>query len=250
MCAKIIAIANHKGGVGKSTTTACLAAALVKQGYKVLAVDLDAQQNLTFMLTGNEDPEVSVYDALVRKAALPIVDAAGGVKLVPASLDLARVEIDLSQTMARERKLSMLLKGVADGFDYILIDCPPSLGIITTNALVAADELYIPLTAEGLPMKGIAMLEDVVGEVKALVNPALKIGGIIFTRYNNRRLNKEVEQVVKARFGDLVFNTKIRENITLAEMALSGQTIFEYDSHSAGALDYTGLAQEVIARHS
>lgn len=249
MKANIIAIANHKGGVGKSTTAACLGAALVRSGFKVLLVDLDAQQNLTFMLTGNDEPESSVYDALVRNASLPVVDAFGGLKLVPASLDLARAEIDLAQSMARERKLAILLEGVASKYDYIIIDCPPSLGIITTNALVAADELYIPLTAEALPMKGLAMLEEVVGEVKKYVNGHLKIGGIIFTRYNNRRLNKEVEKQVKARYQDLVFDAKIRENITLAEMPLYGQTIFEYDSKSAGATDYEALAEEVIARH-
>lgn len=249
MKARIIALANHKGGVGKSTTTACLGAALVRLGHKVLVVDLDAQQNLTFMMTGNEEHDQSIYDALVKKAPLPIVEGHGGVDVVPASLDLARVDIDLFTVIAKERKLEMLLCEVAEDYDYILIDCPPSLGTIVTNALVAADELYIPLTAEALPLKGLAMLEDVVKEVKQLVNPRLRIGGVIFTRYNKRRLNNEVVKIVKESYGDAVFNTKIRENITVAEMPLTGQTIYEYDPESAAAADYNSLAEEIIERH-
>lgn len=248
MKAKIIAIANHKGGVGKSTTTACLGAALTRHGYKVLVVDLDAQQNLTYMMTGCDEPEVSIYDALVKKAPLPIIEGHGGVDVVPASLELARIDIDLFSTIAKERKLELLLKGVAEEYDYILIDCPPSLGTIVTNALVAADELYIPLTAEALPLKGLAMLEEVVKEVTQLVNPRLRIGGVIFTRYNSRRLNKDVVNIVKSTYGDAVFNTKIRENITVAEVPLTGQTIYEYDPDSAAAQDYNSLAEEIIER--
>lgn len=248
MKAKIIAIANHKGGVGKSTTAACLGAALVKRGKKVLAVDLDAQQNLTYMLTGNDDPEISIYDALIKRVPLPIVTGFGGVDLVPASLELARAEIDLTSVVARERRLTLLLQTVVDKYDYILIDCPPSLGTITTNALVAASEILIPLTAEALPLKGLSMLHEVVDEVRQMVNPDLKVGGVLFTRYNNRRLNKAVEAKVKEVYGDIVFSSKIRENITVAEVPMSGQTIFEYDSNSAGASDYLALADEVLSR--
>lgn len=248
MSAKIITIANHKGGVGKTTSTATLGVALALKGQRVLLIDLDAQQNLSFTLTQNEDPESSIYDALVNDAPLPIVRIRENLDLVPASLELARAEIDMATKIAREGILRTLLDDCADQYDYVLIDCPPALGIITTNALVASSELYIPLTAEALPLKGLTMLDDVVREVRRRVNPNLSLGGVFFTRYNNRRLNKEVVSQIEQRYGDKVFKTKIRENISLAEMPLSGQSIFEYDPRSNGAADYMALAEEVLAR--
>ena len=153
-----IAIGNQKGGVGKTTSTACIGAALALQGRRVLLIDLDAQQNLTFTLTQNEDPETSIYDTLVKDQPLPIVSIRENLDLVPASLDLARAEIDMATMMAREGILKSYLDEQKKKYDYILMDCSPSLGIVTTNALVAADKLYIPLTAEALPLKGLTML--------------------------------------------------------------------------------------------
>lgn len=248
MKAKVITIANHKGGVGKTTSTASLGVALSILGNRVLLIDLDAQQNLSFTLTKNEDPDASVYDTLVKDTDLPVVNVREKVDLVPASLDLARAEIDMATKIAREGILKAALEEHIENYDYILIDCPPSLGIVTTNALVASDELYIPLTAEALPLKGMTMLDDVVREVKKRVNPNLSLGGVFFTRYNNRNLNKEVVKMIEERYGNLVFRTKIRENIALAEMPLSGQSIFEYDPKSNGAIDYMNLAKELIAR--
>ena len=244
----IITIANHKGGVGKTTSTASIGDALAILGKRVLLIDLDAQQNLTFTLTQNEEPETSVYDALVKDTPLPIVNVRENLDLVPASLELARAEIDMATKIAREGILKSLLEDYRGKYDYILIDCPPSLGIVTTNALVASDRLYIPLTAEALPMKGLAMLDDVVGEVRKRVNPSLELGGVFFTRFNNRNLNKEVVKKIESRYEDKVFETKIRENIALAEMPLSGQSIFEYDPKSNGATDYMALTQEIIKR--
>ena len=234
-----IAIGNQKGGVGKTTSTACIGAALALRGKRVLLIDLDAQQNLTFTLTQNEDPETNIYDTLVKDQPLP---------LVPASLDLARAEIDMATMMAREGILKSCLDEQKEKYDYILMDCSPSLGIVTTNALVAADKLYIPLTAEALPLKGLTMLDDIVREVKRRVNPTLELGGVFFTRFNNRKLNKEVISMVEKRYGEKVFQTKIRENIAIAEMPLSGQTIFEYDPKSNGAADYRILTDEIISR--
>lgn len=243
-----IAISNQKGGVGKTSSTACIGAALALQGKRILLVDLDAQQNLTFTLTQNEDPETSIYDALVKDKPLPIVPIRKNLDLVPASLDLARAEIDMATMMAREGILKSHLDGQKEKYDYILMDCSPSLGIVTTNALVAADKLYIPLTAEALPLKGLTMLDDIVSEVKRRVNPKLELGGVFFTRFNNRKLNKEVMNMVKNRYGDKVFQTKIRENIAIAEIPLSGQTLFEYDPKSNGAADYKTLTEEIISR--
>ena len=219
-----IAIGNQKGGVGKTTSTACIGAALALQGKRVLLIDLDAQQNLTFTLTQNEDPETSIYDTLVKDQPLPIISIRENLDLVPASLDLARAEIDMATMMAREGILKSYLDEQKEKYDYILMDCSPSLGIVTTNALVAADKLYIPLTAEALPLKGLTMLDDIVREVKRRVNPTLELDG------------------------EKVFQTKIRENIAIAEMPLSGQTIFEYDPKSNGAADYRTLTDEIISR--
>lgn len=249
MKANIIAIANYKGGVGKTSSVGCIGAALALAGKRVLLIDLDAQQNLTFMMSGQEDPDVSVYDALVKDVPLPIVTVRENLDLVPASLELARAEIDLATKLAREAILRTLLEEHVDRYDYIIIDCPPSLGIITTNALVAADQLYIPLTAEALPLKGLRMLDDVVNEVKRRVNPRLELGGVFFTRFNNRRLNKDVADMISSRYGEKVFKTKIRENIAVAEMPLSGKTIFEYDPRCNGAADYKALTQEILDRN-
>ena len=248
MKAKVISIANHKGGVGKTTSTASIGCGLALRGKRVLLIDLDAQQNLSFTLTQNEDPDLSVYDALVKDVALPVVQVKDNVDLVPASLELARAEIDMATKIAREGILRSLLEDHLEKYDYVLIDCPPSLGIVTTNALVASDELYIPLTAEALPLKGLTMLDDVVSEVRKRVNPKLELGAVFFTRYNNRKLNKEVVRMIQDRYGDKVFKTRIRENIALAEMPLSGQSIFEYDGKSNGARDYLSLVDEIIGR--
>ncbi len=250
MCAKIITIANHKGGVGKTTSTASIGSALAMLRKKVLLIDLDAQQNLSFTLTQDEDPVRSVYHALVKDEPLPIVKVGKNLDLVPASLELARAEIDMATKIAREGILKSLLEDHVGNYDYVIIDCPPSLGIITTNALVASDELFIPLTAEALPLKGLTMLDDVVNEVRKRVNPNLSLGGVFFTRYNSRKkLNKDIVANIEKRYGDKVFKTKIRENIALAEMPLSGQSIFEYDPKSNGAIDYMELAKEILKRN-
>lgn len=244
--ARRIAIANHKGGVGKTTSVASIGAALARKGKKVLLLDLDAQENLTFMLIGDRETESSVYDAITKNAPLPVVRVSENLDLVPSSLELARLEADLSTRPMREGLLRDLVAEIAEGYDYIFFDCPPSLGIITTNALVAATELFIPLTAEILPLKGMAMLDEVVAEIRRSRNRSLRLSGVFFTRYNNRRLNKGIVEAISSRYSSAVFGTKIRENIAVAEAAGAGGNIFDYDPTSNGAQDYAALADEIL----
>lgn len=247
--AKVIAIANHKGGVGKTTTAAAIGQAIARNKQKVLLVDLDAQANLTSFFVDEEQVDKSIYDAMVgRIKHLPTIEAGTGLRVVPSSLDLAAAETDLASRLAREKILSNLIEPVKDQYDYIILDCPPSLGIITTNALAAADDLYIPLTAEALPLKGLKMLEEIVEAIRNSINGRLSITGVIITRYNNRKLNKAVLDAIKARYGDRVFNTKIRENIAIAEAPLYGESIFDYDPNCNGAKDYDALAKEILNR--
>lgn len=250
--AHIIAFANHKGGVGKTTSVANIGAALNQKGQRVLLVDLDAQQNLTSCFLPDEKVEaleVSVYDALVGKAPLPVIPLKDGLSIVPSGIELARAEIDLSQKLAREQLLKRLLKPMAEEYDFILLDCPPSLGIITTNALTAAEALYIPLTAEALPMKGLQMLEAVVEEVKDSINPTLSLSGVFITRYNTRKsLNQIVLETIERKYGSVVFSTKIRENVAVAEAPLTQQPICDYSPRSKGAEDYENLTMEILNR--
>lgn len=246
--AKIIAFANHKGGVGKTTSVANIGAALALHGKRTLLIDLDAQQNLTFCFL-KEDVEVSVYDSLIGEAALPIINVKPNLDLTPSSIDLARAELDLNAQVSRELLLKNLLEEIQEEYDYILLDCPPSLGIITYNALATATDLYIPLTAEALPYKGLTMLEDVVSLIERKINKGLQVSGVFVTRYNNRNLNNAVLEKIKTKYGSKVFDTKVRENIALAEAPLTGKDIYEHAPDSNGAKDYTALTEEIIARN-
>lgn len=250
--AHIIAFANHKGGVGKTTSVANIGAALHQKGNRVLLVDLDAQQNLTSCFLPDdkvEALEVSIYDALVGKEPLPVITLKDGLSMVPSGIELARAEIDLSQKLAREQLLKRLLQPIAEEYDFILLDCPPSLGVITTNALTAAEALYIPLTAEALPLKGLRMLEAVVEEVKESINPTLSLSGVFVTRYNTRKsLNNMVLETIAEKYGSVVFATKIRENVAIAEAPLMQQPICEYAPKSKGAEDYEALTEEILSR--
>lgn len=250
--AHIIAFANHKGGVGKTTSVANIGATLNQKGNRVLLVDMDAQQNLTSCFLPDdrvEALEVSIYEALVGKAPLPVIPLRDGLSIVPSGIELARAEIDLSQKLAREQLLKRLLQPIAEDYDFILLDCPPSLGVITTNALTAAEALYIPLTAEALPLKGLRMLEAVVEEVRESINPTLSLSGVFVTRYNTRKsLNNMVLETIADKYGSVVFNTKIRENVAIAEAPLMQQPICEYAPKSKGAEDYEALTEEILSR--
>ncbi len=206
---KVIAIANHKGGVGKTTSTASIGACMAKQGMKTLLIDLDGQANLTLLfLPAEDDDRKSVYDSLVNREPLPIVNITENLDLVPSSLEMAGAEVGMVHIFGREGVLSRILASVRDSYDYILIDCPPSLGIVTTNAFLASDKILVPMTAELLPLKGMRMLDDFISSLSQ-IKPTLAISGVFITRFNNRNLNKAVEEAIKARYGNIAFETTI-----------------------------------------
>lgn len=249
MLQKIITLANHKGGVSKTTSTASIGACLANMGKKVLLIDLDGQANLTLYFIPNEDEiETSVFDALVDGVPLPVKHIRENLDLVPSSLEMASAEIALTNLLAREQLLSRLLEPIRKNYDFILIDCPPSLGIVTTNAFLAADEIIVPMTPELLPLKGMRMLDAFVSNLQR-VKPTLRLGGIFIARFNYRKLNKVVEQAVQSRYEAITMKSRIRENIALAESAGSGMSIFEYDPSSNGAKDYLALTQEFLSRY-
>lgn len=247
---KIIAVVNHKGGVGKTTTTVNLGAALSRLGKRILLVDMDSQQNLTTSLMKEEDVTKSIFDSLMQNGPLPIVRISEGLDLCPSELALAAAELHLQARIGRESILKKLLNRVRDDYDFIFIDCPPSLGLFTINALVAATDVFLPLTGETLPLRGIIMLDETLNDVIQNANSDLKITGVIIQRYNNRKLNNEVIEAITSKFGARVFDTKIRECIALAEAPAAHCSIFDYDSKSNGASDYMALANEVLMKLS
>ena len=247
---KIIAVLNHKGGVGKTTTTINLAAALQQKKKRVLLIDMDGQANLTESCGLSIEEERTVYGAMKGEYTLPVFELENGLSVVPSCLDLSATESELINEPGRELILKGLIAKLLETrkFDYILIDCPPSLGIVTTNAFIAADEIIVPMTPELLPLKGMRMLDAFVTTLQR-VKPSLRLGGVFIARFNHRKLNKVVEQAVKERYESITMNTRIRENIALAESAGSGKSIFEYDLNSNGAKDYLALTEEILSRN-
>lgn len=246
---KIIAVLNHKGGVGKTTTTINLAAALQQKKKRVLLIDMDGQANLTESCGLSIEEEQTVYGAMRGEYLLPLVRLENGLTLVPSCLDLSAAESELINEPGRELILKGLIAKTLDTrkFDYILIDCPPSLGLLTLNALTASDYLIIPVQAQFLAMRGMAKITNVVGIVKERLNPGLNIGGIVITQFDKRKtLNRSVSEIINDSFCDKVFRTVIRDNVALAEAPIKGKNIFEYNKNCNGAKDYMSLAQEVM----
>lgn len=248
---RLIGLINQKGGVGKTTSTVNLGAALCRLKRKVLLVDTDPQANLSYHLFGTKiyNLDKSIYNVLMGNAKIEdvLIERKDELKIVPSNLNLSGVEVELANTVGREILLRDALKELRNKYDYILVDCPPSLGILTLNTLVAVREVFIPLQAEFFALQGISKLLEVIDVVKKRLNNSLEITGILICMYDIRRsLTKEVMEKIKEYFKDKVFNTVIRENVSLAEAPSYGETIFEYAPSSHGAQDYLRLAKEVI----
>lgn len=251
--AVVLAVVNQKGGVGKSTTSVNLAAALGESGQKVLVVDLDPQGNATsgFGLNKNQR-ERCVYDALLEGVPLAeLVEPVGieHVFAIPATIQLAGAEIELVSAFSRETKLKGVLSPVVEDFDFVIIDCPPSLGLLTVNALTAAQQLVIPIQCEYYALEGLSKLLDSVRLVKTHLNPGLEILGVVMTMYDSRtKLAQQVVQEVYGFFDDRVFETLIPRTVRLSEAPGFGQPVTLYDPNGKGAQAYRRLAKEVMER--
>jgi chromosome partitioning protein len=245
---KTIAFCNHKGGVGKTTSTASIGVAMARQGKKVLLVDLDGQANLTGIFVSPEKVDKSIYDALVDKQPLPIYHIEDNLDLVPSDLNMSAAEVKMSGLFNREMRLTHILAKVKNNYDYVLIDCPPSLGVVTINAFFAADDIYVPISPEILPLKGMMMIENVLEDLRES-KPELAITGVFITRFDSRKnINKAVEEEVRKQYADVIFNTHIRDNVSLSEAPGANCSIFDYDTKSKGAQDYLDLTKEILAR--
>lgn len=253
---KVYAVANQKGGVGKTTTSINLATYLAAAGRRVLLVDMDPQANTTsgigaaknkkeytiYDLMVQEQEDISIFDVIVPSPRRELVVA-------PCTVDLAGAEMELVGALAREYRLKQALEPIRNRCDYIIIDCPPSLGLLTINALVAADALIIPIQCEYLALEGLSQLRNTVSIVKSKLNPDLYIAGIVMTMFDPRtRLASDIVREVRNHFPDEAFQTIINRNVRLSEAPSFGQSILDYDPTSPGALAYRSLAEEVMAR--
>ena len=246
--ARVIAFANQKGGVAKTTTTLNLGVALMEQGKRVLAVDLDPQGNLTMSQGWNPDEiERSLFDVLVHKLPITEIVRKGEIDIAVSSIDLAGAELALSSMIGRERALDKALLPVKEDYDYILIDTPPSLGLLTINALVASNGVIVPVQCEYLSLRGLVQLENTLTMIRENLNPDVAIQGILPTMYDKRLLHsKEAVEILRENFGDLVLNTKIRKTVRYAEAPVKGMSVLKYDPTGEAASMYRDLAKEVL----
>jgi chromosome partitioning protein len=246
--ARVIAFANQKGGVAKTTTTLNLGVALADKGNRVLCVDLDPQGNLTMSQGWNPDEiERSMFDVLVHKLPITEIIREAEVDVAVSSIDLAGAELALSSMIGRERALEKALVPVLESYDYILIDTPPSLGLLTINAFVAANGVIVPVQCEYLSLRGLVQLENTLSMIRENLNPNVSIQGILPTMYDKRLLHsREAVEILKESFGDLVLKTKIRKTVRFAEAPVKGQSVLKYDPGSEAAQMYRQLAEEVL----
>src|SRR6186997_1816321 len=245
---RVISFANQKGGVAKTTTTLNLGVALAEEGLKVLLVDLDPQGNLTMSQGLNPDTiERSMFDVLVHRLPIDEVIHHAEVDLAVSSIDLAGAELALSSMIGRERALEKALAPLKENYDYVLIDTPPSLGLLTINALVASNGVIVPVQCEYLSLRGLVQLENTLSMIRENLNPNVGIEGILPTMYDSRTLHsREALEILTESFGDLVFKTRIRKTIRYAEAPVKGTSVLKYDPTGSAAQAYRDLAKEVL----
>jgi chromosome partitioning protein len=248
----VYAIANQKGGVGKTTTAVNVAACIAEAGYDTLLIDIDAQANATVGLGAPKDADPNVYDVISGRATLAEVlldTAIERLKLAPAHPDLAGANVELPREPGSETRLREALAPLRERFTYILLDCPPSLGPLTVNALVAADRVIVPVQTEYFALEGLAGLLDTLALIQRELNPRLTVAGMLLTMHDGRtRLARDVEREVREHFPSLVFDTVIPRNVRISEAPSYGRPVTHYDPHCAGADAYFELAKEVAAR--
>src|ERR1051326_7162926 len=246
--ARVIAFAKQKGGVAKTTTTLNLGAARAQEGQRVLAIDLDPQGNLTMSQGWNPDEiERSMFDVLVHRLPITEIIRRNELDVAVASIDLAGAELALSAMIGRERALEKALLPVRESYDWILIDTPPSLGLLTINAFVAASGVIVPVQCEYLSLRGLVQLENTLSMIRENLNPQVEIQGILATMYDRRLLHsREAVEILKENFGDLVLNTRIRKTVRYAEAPVKGQSVLKYDPSGEAASMYRDLAKEVL----
>jgi len=246
--AKVIAFANQKGGVAKTTTTLNLAVAFAESGHRVLAVDMDPQGNLTMSQGINPDSlEVSMYDVLVHKTSIREVIRRREVDVACASIDLAGAEIAMSTMIGRERALEKAFKPILEDYDFICIDTPPSLGLLTINALTAADKVIVPVQCEYLSMRGLIQLQNTLSMIRENLNPGVEIERILPTLMDARTLHaQEAIEILEENFGDRVFASRIKKTIRFAEAPVKGMSVLKYDPDGVAAHSYRQLAKEVL----
>jgi chromosome partitioning protein len=247
--AKVIAFANQKGGVAKTTTTLNLAAAFAEQGHRVLCVDMDPQGNLTMSQGIDPDTlEQSMFDVLVHDLSIREVIRRREIDVACASIDLAGAEIAMSTKIGRERSLTKALRAVADDYDWVFVDTPPSLGLLTVNALTAADQVIVPVQCEYLSMRGLLQLQNTLAMIRENLNPDVQIAGILPTMVDTRTLHaKEALEILEENFGDRVFGARIRKTVRFAEAPVKGMSVLKYDPKGTAADAYRQLAKEVLS---
>lgn len=243
---RIIAISNHKGGVGKTTTAANLGVSLSKIGKKVMLIDLDPQSNLTNLFCV-EQPKGTITDVFQdMHKELNIIKLSDSLDLVASSLQLTRIDEYLNQKPKKEYALKKIIDRYKSNYDYIILDCPPALSIVTINAFVCATEIIITLTPEALSIKGLNSLLGLISAVKTQYNSDLKLSGILLTRYTERkRIHRTISDLITRQYGTIIFTTKIRDNVAISESQLFNKDIFTFSPKSNGAIDYKNFAKEV-----
>ncbi len=247
---KILSVSNHKGGVGKTTSVINIGAALRELNQKILLVDLDPQANLSPSLAITEPPK-NIYGALRGEYKLQPIEILKGLDLIPSTLDLSGAEIELAGEAGREYILKEMLEPLKSNYDFIIIDCPPSLGLLTINSFTASDEILIPLQAQYLALQGLTKLVEVIGKIQKRLNKGLIIGGVFITQYDSRKiLNRNVVETIENYFKEDLLKTMIRDNVALAEAPARGLDIFRYNPKSNGAIDYMKLSKEILSKHS